>query len=170
MRLAIAIAAMLVATTAQAQTTAKWAGKYFCKSTASGGVAWQEQLKEWRGTSFKTNKQFVVSITEAPKAQQQTVAPSSSGEIPGQYNILITQLGESRGTHCNVSGSTMWLDTRPILIYDWGFVRCDASLSVITLHLGAMRFMEAYQQGFWNGEDNTANTPYIEIGNCARIE
>lgn len=50
-----------------------------------------------------------------------------------------------------------------------GFVSCDLMLGELKVNLEKLRYLTSYMSGFVDGKDNVANTPYVEIGSCTKI-
>lgn len=132
--------------------TGKYIGKYFCKVTAAGGVAWEEARKQWEGATFRPDGSFVVSVS------------STSGATAGDYTLSISNMGEDRPQRCTNDR------TEPLNISTWGMVRCSAALHEYRISFDELRFIKAYLVGYVSGEDNNDNTPAITIGECTRIE
>ncbi|MGF1761730.1 hypothetical protein L4D76_28320, partial [Photobacterium sagamiensis] len=50
-----------------------------------------------------------------------------------------------------------------------GNIICNNDLGELKFSPNVGRFIKTYTSGYWSGEDNNNNTPYIERGKCSKL-
>ena len=117
-------------------------GAYYCTVQFSGGIAYNESLKRWQGTSFQPSGNFVVRLKYL-KSRTVNVTDKFSYDID-DYDVHITDEGANGYLHCGA-----------ITNYEFNFKN--------------NRFLEVYAVGYVNGVDKNGDTPSVSGGTCTKI-
>jgi hypothetical protein len=133
-------------------------GGYYCTEKFAGGLAYDDALKEWHGTVFKPDSNFVMKLSFRETAKV-------FGVDFDTYDVFITDEGTSRTNYCVD-------DTEPPSIDETGAFSCSTlnGLYVYKFNFGNHRFIRIYTSGYTNGADNNNDTPAIAGGLCTKIQ
>lgn len=122
--------------------------QFLCIAEKATGFSWENG--EWRRASFKTgDKHLVVEVPEY----------SFIGE---KYNYEVRAFGSDKVEHRCVG-------SKSVLPEKGTRVLCGGIGFGFTMDTGTLRFQEYYGLGYVDGGDSNANTPYISIGVCSRL-
>jgi hypothetical protein len=134
-------------------------GAYYCTVKFAGGIAYNDALKEWEGSTFKPSGNFVVKLS----FHQPTNVPVGSRD---EYDVTITEEGSQDTTDCiGLNGK------RPALTLS-GWLSCDSlyGINEYKFNFNNQRFIKIYTSGYISGRDNNDDTPAVSGGLCTKIQ
>jgi len=138
-------------------------GAYYCAVKFAGGIAYNNDLKQWEGSTFKPTRNFVMKLSfrETTKYSSPTVV----FEYRDEYDVAITEEGDTITTSC------LGLDAKPPSIDQFAFMSCSRANGVYEykFNFDNNRFIQVYTAGYTNGADNNNDTPAILGGICTKI-
>jgi len=140
-------------------------GTYYCTSKFMGGVAYNDELKRWEGTSFDPSYHGIFVIKLDFRETTKYSSPSTLFEYRDEYDVTITNEGSP------VAASCLELDGKPPFINQLAVLRCNVAdgLYVYKFNFANYRFIRMYTSGYVNGADNNNDTPAISGGLCTKI-
>lgn len=143
-------------------TAGVFSGTYICVGEAAGGIRYDDKTKKWIPTHFRVdNDKFIIKVTATGRTTYDT--GFSPVETVMGYSVEYSVPGSGDTQECylpeGVNGK----------IVTNGRFRCQSALTRYQFNLISMRYMEAYESGFIDGEDNNDNTPSITIGYCSKF-
>ena len=134
-------------------------GAYYCTVQFSGGIAYNESLKRWQGTSFQPSGNFVVRLKYL-KSRTVNVTDKFSYDID-DYDVYITDEGANIPIRCLHDGKDPAID-------QYGYLHCGA-ITNYEFNFKNNRFLEVYEVGYVNGVDKNGDTPSVSGGTCTKI-
>ena len=143
-------------------------GAYRCVEEFSGGVKYDNTLKEWHGATFKANENFVLklSLTKPPPEEQDD--PDARDRY---YRVTIAVEKEGR------SSDACLADPNPPFMQPFidteGLLRCEVvgGLNIYIFNFDNHRFIKIYTAGYVDGSNNDTphDTPHVARGLCTKI-
>lgn len=156
MKWVASIALLLLATDAPAQTPA--GKRYFCVDEFTGGLAFDEQLKRWKSTTFRPSGRFVLSVSP--------MGADGKSDRGSRYEVSIADSGSDYRIPC----FNLFSKDRIPRLNTIGEMRCYSNLQDYVFNFNTMRYLRTYQHGYVDGTENNDNTPSIAGGVCTLIE
>lgn len=138
---------------------ARFVGEYYCVETASGGVIYDQVLKDWRSATFQPGEGRIL-VKVSAIGESVSNAPL---EAPAGYKISVSSPGDPTYDCLQVTGN------KPFSIGDDGIAYCTIFLQDYRFNFKDLRYMQIYAHGFYRGEDDTNDTPYISVGECSKF-
>jgi hypothetical protein len=132
-------------------------GAYYCTEKFSGGLKYDNTLKEWHGTIFKVGDNFVVKLSQTkPPPEEQD--PNAQDRY---YSVTITVEGHS--------SNVCLANYKPPFVGDDRVLRCEVSagLHIYAFNFDNHRFIEIYTAGYVDGSNN--DSPNVTGGLCTKI-
>lgn len=142
-------------------------GTYYCVVEFSGGLSYDSSRSSWRGTSFRADGKFVLKVNVLSTKQVETLFDKTKTETVHELDVTITEGGSSTPHPC----LPIYPDPsqRTVTAYGLSYIHCESTLTTYKINLENGRFISAYLQGYYNGQDNNKNTPGISGGTCTKI-
>jgi len=158
---------LVLATPSVAFSLERRDGAYYCTSKFSGGLAYNDALKQWEGTSFEGvsyHGNFLIKLDFRERTKYSS--PSTLFEYRDEYDVTITNEGSS------VAASCLEFAGKPPFINELGVLRCNVAngLFEYKVNFANYRFTKIYTSGYVNGADNNDNTPAISGGLCTKLQ
>jgi hypothetical protein len=139
-------------------------GSYYCVAEFSGGLAYDEKLKEWKGTRFRATEKFVVYFKYVGPH-----LPYGGGQsYTEDYFVTVTTSGSDKVETCK----TYYNEASDKIEFtrDVGRGDCQTFLHRYTFGLKYKRFLSTFEWGGYAiGMDEKTDTPTISGGTCTKI-
>ena len=143
-------------------------GAFLCITEKSTGFYYDERLKRWQETNFKTD-QFVLRLRYVGKKEN---SPDTNYTLY-HYEVIITPVGTSQKRSCYPTAEMshdLSVDAPTIGIADGLYFECHATSFIYKFNLRSHRFLSAYLEGYVHGRDDNNDNPMISVGTCTQIE
>jgi len=154
----IAVLVLILANSSLAFAQSKDAS-YNCVGEISGGLKYNDTLKQWEGVSFHPSDKFVLRMKFLRGDQ-------FLGKPVSDYHVTITRSGRNDAEGCvrNDVNKTVYVNPN-------GVFQCSTGLGVweYVFNVHTKRFLAFYTSGYVNG-DKTGDTPSVEGGTCMQID
>lgn len=137
---------------------------YYCTTEAFGGVNFDKQNQRWKAANFKPEKPFVLKLNFLSSAREKMFEWSQPGAV-NRFEVALTEAGSSKDRPCR----KMKDPTKPIEVWDDGWVRCEFNLTELRFNPENNRFLTGYLVGYVDGDDSNENTPAIGVGVCTKL-
>ncbi|WP_061029718.1 hypothetical protein [Bradyrhizobium sp. CCH5-F6] len=137
---------------------------YYCTPDAAGGVSYDKQLQRWNAANFRPAKAFVLKLNHLSSAREKMFDGAELSAV-NRFNVALTESGSSKDIPCR----NMRDFSKPIEVWDEGWVRCDFNLTELRFNPENNRFLTAYLVGYVSGDDDNSDTPVIGIGVCTKL-
>jgi hypothetical protein len=127
--------------------------RWLCTGQAATGFGYDQASHSWTRRNFKADGRFIVGalpIKSKAAAYQWVIAPE--GKAPIEGGLCGSEFSADTFLHCSGFGGTFTFNRRSqryIQYYQGGYA--------------------AYAPGVNNITDESADTPFMEIGTCARL-
>jgi len=168
-------AAILIAsvTSANAQFVPSGDASYLCTAEIAGGLAYDDEMKKWKGTTFETDKKrmsfgwdkkFVLRLKFLRSRIEKFL---SKDELVHDYRVT---MGPADGFTFELPCTGRGPDKAvPVDVFGW--VRCSGAGSFEhKFSLITNRFLSAYLDGYVDGLDIKEETPLVLGGTCTKID
>jgi hypothetical protein len=167
------------------EDTGKFAGNYLCLPTASGGIKWFDDRKQWGGVAFKSDgNRVVIKVMRASTNPELGIDAAGRKEWKSfgfnisaiTYLLNVKTFGKDDEVSCwgprdryQPSDLTGY---NHVLMSPEGQFRCDAYgwNAYFIVNLSTRRYFQVYTAGFIDGRDVGGNTPSIQAGKCEKID
>jgi hypothetical protein len=125
---------------------------YLCLAEVAGGVSYDRQQKQWKGTSFKTDGKYIIKkSTYKPDEYKLEIRVFGESEDPGSKPNFLCKEAPDHWLKCKGADATQFFE-----------------MSITNL-----KFQIVSGSGYLivksKVEDLYAGTPYIEIGKCSSL-
>jgi hypothetical protein len=139
-------------------------GAYYCTSKFAGGIAYNNALKQWEGSTFKPIGNFLLKLSYRETTKYSS--PSVVFEYRDEYDVTITDEGDTITTSC------LGLDGKQPSIDQFAFMRCSRANGAYEykFNFDNNRFIQIYTAGYTNGADNNNDTPLVSGGLCTKVQ
>ena len=138
---------------------------YFCVVEASGGVAYNTNMKKWVGMTFNPHGKFVLRLRQLGRRSERNV--HGKDEAVTEYSISLTESGSSTARRCEKIGSV----DPTVAVYDDRAIHCADGTTDYMFDITANRFLASDMRGYVFGKkQNGEDYPSISAGTCTRIE
>ncbi len=162
--LAISVACLLGAS-AQLRAEGSGTSSYFCVVEASGGVAYNANMKKWVGMTFNPDGKFVLRLRQLSRRSEKNAL--GNDEAVTDYNISLTEFGSSTARTCEKIGSV----DPTITVYGDRALYCADGTTDYVFNITANRFLASDMRGYVFGKnDSSEDYPSISAGTCTKIE
>ena len=140
-------------------------GTYYCTSKFMGGVAYNDELKRWEGTSFDPSYHGIFVIKLDFRETTKYSSPSTLFEYRDEYDVTITEEGDT------ITSSCLGLDGKPPFINRFAILRCNTAdgIEEYKINFDNNRFIRIYTAGYTDGAENNNDNPAIVGGLCTKI-
>ena len=161
--LAISVTCLL-GTSPQLRAEGSDTSSYFCVVEASGGVAYNANMKKWVGMTFNPDGKFVLRLRQLSRRVEKNVL--GNDEAVTDYSISLTEFGSSVARACEKIGSV----DPTVTVYGNRALYCADGTSDYVFNITVNRFLASDMRGYAIGKDNSEDYPSISAGTCTRIE
>jgi hypothetical protein len=135
---------------------------YVCTGEVSGGLAYDDKARQWKGTAFSPDIKFMVRLKALRDYEDRY------GQVT-DYEVDITQMGTTSGANCRVRFG----GDKTVKVYRGDDkVRCQYLTNEFILNVHTNRFLMLYPVGFTDREgiSGIGGLPRITGGTCTKIE
>jgi len=138
-------------------------GAYYCTVKFAGGIAYNDALKRWEGSTFKPGRNFVMKLSFRETTKYSS--PSTLFEYRDEYDVTITEEGDT------ITSSCLGLDGKPPFINRFAILRCNTAdgIEEYKINFDNNRFIRIYTAGYTDGAENNNDNPAIAGGLCTKI-
>jgi hypothetical protein len=162
--LAISVACLLGAS-AQLRAEGSGTSSYFCVVEASGGVAYNANMKKWVGMTFNPDGKFVLRLRQLSRRSEKNAL--GNDEAVTDYNISLTEFGSGTDRTCEKIGSV----DPTITVYGDRALYCADGATDYVFNITANRFLASDMRGYVFGKNESSEDyPSISAGTCTKIE
>jgi hypothetical protein len=161
--LAIGVTGLLGAS-AQLQAEGPDTSVYFCIAEASGGVAYNANMKKWVGMTFNPDDKFVLRLRQLSRRSEKNVL--GNNEVVTDYNISLIDSGSNTARTCQKIGSV----DSTITVYGDRALYCADGTTDYVFNIAANRFLASDMRGYAFRRDISEDSPSISAGTCTKIE
>lgn len=167
MRLLYVVASLIFAGAVAAQESAtNFAGTYYCKISAMGGLAKTPGTENWQATPFNVQDlAYKVIVTDTGE----TFGTNFSGNYR-VYRIKANYFGEPPNKFgCRARTQIDPNDGEKIAIPESGHAECSFFKSDFILNFKANLIQVMFSGGYMDPEKKDTDTPFVAVGKCDKI-
>ena len=132
--LAISVTTSLMGASAQLHADGSDTSVYFCIAEASGGVAYNANMKKWVGMTFNPDHKFVLRLRQLSRRSEKNAL--GENEVVTDYNISLIDSGSNTARTCQQIGSV----DSTITVYSDRAMYCAVGSTDYVFNIAANRF------------------------------
>ena len=159
------VALALLPTIAFAQTAPDFSGSYFCKATASGGLALNDQQK-WESTRFDVSD--VAYLVTAEKTGR-TEPDATFRLATPTYKITIKDFGSPKDARACFAARRASIISNDIRVDDTGYGTCIFMGYDYEFNFKSLRMQVTFRGGFMDNWRDSTEAPFITVALCEKI-
>ena len=160
--LAIGVTGLLGAS-AQLHAEGSDTSAYFCISEASGGVAYNPNMKKWVGMTFNPDNKFVLRLRQLSRRSEKNGL--GNNVVVTDYNISLIDSGSNTARRCQKIGSVDFT----ITVDGDGPFHCSDGITDYVFNLTTNRFLASDLRGYVFRTDSEDYSS-ISAGTCTKID